>query len=60
VQLTDVFGLVDLQVDPGNLPGPQGMFSASPGQSLYFQVYYRDRNPGNTTNFTSAGVVQFQ
>ena len=60
VQLTNVFGLVDLQVDPGNLPGPQGMFSASPGQSLYFQVYYRDRNPGNTTNFTSAGVVQFQ
>ncbi len=53
------FGEFAITVDPANLPGPQGSFSAIPGESLYFQAWYRDANPTSTSNFTSGATVRF-
>lgn len=58
IQQANFLGEVSLLVDPRSLPSPQqGTFSPAPGQSLYFQFWYRDANPLPTSNF-STGITQ--
>ena len=57
VQQASLFGDMSLAVDLGALPGPLGTFAATPGESLYFQAWFRDVNPVSTSNFTSGATV---
>jgi len=51
-------GRFHLDVDPSNVPlNPAGPLM--PG-TLYFQAWYRDTNPGSTSNFSSAVGIAFQ
>ena len=59
VQAANIFGEIALSVDPSSLPGPHGFFSAQPGQSLYFQAWYRDLNQTSTSNYSSGATVRF-
>ncbi len=47
-------GEASVPLDLGDLPTPTGSTAAEPGQTLYFQAWYRDANPTVTSNFTSA------
>jgi uncharacterized membrane protein len=59
VQQATLFNTMVLVVDPRELPGPSGPFSATRGERLYFQAWYRDVTPGGSSNFTSGAVVRF-
>jgi len=50
-------GLANLTVGLGLLPGPLGPRAALVGETWYFQAWYRDANPGLTSNFTSGLAV---
>lgn len=50
-------GRVALAVDPGGVPTPTALVALSPGQTVYFQAWYRDADPQPTSNFTSAIAV---
>ena len=52
-------GELSLVVDPSALPSPLGAFAPAAGQSHHFQAWYRDANPGSTSNFTSGASVPF-
>ncbi|MEM6570165.1 MAG: kelch repeat-containing protein [Planctomycetota bacterium] len=53
-------GRVELTIDLGAIPTPTGPVAVLPGETWNFQAWYRDANPGSTTNFTSAVRVTFQ
>ncbi|MEZ6015481.1 MAG: choice-of-anchor B family protein [Planctomycetota bacterium] len=53
-------GVLQLDVDAASLPQPNGTASAAVGESWSFQCWYRDANPGPTSNFSSGFVVRFQ
>lgn len=53
-------GRVALEIDLAILPTPNATVAVMPGQSFYFQAWYRDVNPGATSNFSSAIEVVFQ
>jgi hypothetical protein len=40
--------------------GTVGVDVVSPGETWRFQCWYRDMNPGSTSNFTDATVITFQ
>lgn len=46
---------LDLTAIPTNPPAP-----VMPGETWSFQAWFRDRNPGSTTNFTDGVAVTFQ
>lgn len=58
VLLSDPYGSALFTVDLTNIPTspPQAVQS---GQTWNFQVWYRDQNPGNTSNFSDALSVSF-
>jgi hypothetical protein len=49
-----------LQLDLANTPTPTGLVAISAGQTWNFQCWYRDNNPGQTSNFTDAVSLLFQ
>ena len=53
-------GVFSLQLDLTQVPTPTGPVPALAGETRFFQAWYRDANPTNTSNFTSALEVQFQ
>lgn len=55
-KLTGVFGI---EVDLTNMP-PPAQQAVLPGETWNFQAWYRDTNPGSTSNFTDAVSVLFQ
>ncbi len=57
VQGADAFGTFSLRVDPTLLPTPTGFVAGATGEAWYFQAWYRDANPGPTSNFSEAIVV---
>ncbi|MEM6675446.1 MAG: hypothetical protein AAF726_21535 [Planctomycetota bacterium] len=48
------FGAAELALSLNAIPTPTGPVSAQPGETWYFQVWYRDANPVGTSNLTSA------
>jgi len=52
-------GLAALEVDLTHLPGGGVVGRPAPGDTLYFQAWYRDRQPGNasTNNLTACVAV---
>jgi hypothetical protein len=53
-------GLFDLMLDLTNLPTPGGFTSVMVGETHSFQCWYRDLNPGLTSNFSDAVSVRFR
>jgi hypothetical protein len=53
-------GSVSCAFDPQVLPTPNGLFAASPGQTLYFQCWHRDAQNGVAgSNFSNACAITF-
>ena len=53
-------GVAALQLELARTPTPSGLEMIAAGETWYFQAWYRDTNPGPTSNFTDAVVVTFQ
>ncbi|MEZ6015010.1 MAG: kelch repeat-containing protein [Planctomycetota bacterium] len=53
-------GRIQLTIDLTSLPQPNGVAVVQPGETWNFQAWYRDANPGPTSNFTDAVAVTFQ
>ena len=60
MQNTGPGGSLALMLDISNTPTPTGITSIVVGQTYSFQCWYRDLNPGPTSNFTDGVSVQFQ
>ncbi|MFT5198221.1 MAG: hypothetical protein ACI87O_000876 [Planctomycetota bacterium] len=54
------FGFVSSAIDLTAIPLPGGPVAVAPGETWHFQCWYRDMNPGPTSNFTSALSVSFE
>jgi hypothetical protein len=57
VQQAGAAGTIQLAIDLGQVPTPQGPTSASVGQTWNFQTWYRDANPTVTSNFSDGRAV---
>lgn len=53
------FGFIFAQIDLTAMPLPTGFRPVAPGETWYFQCWYRDMNPTNATNYTNAVSVRF-
>jgi hypothetical protein len=53
-------GHVRLALDLGNLPQPTGAVAGMPGDEWNFQLWYRDMNPGPTSNLSNGLQVVFE
>jgi hypothetical protein len=53
-------GEFSLQLDLTQTPRPGGNVAIQPGETWLFQGWFRDQNPGNTSNFTDGLSVTFQ
>ncbi len=52
-------GRFSARIDLGDLPAPLGS-AVDPGETWHFQAWFRDHNPGPTSNFSDAVSVPFQ
>ena len=59
VQTSGNVGIFSLHLDLATTPTPTGFTSITTGQTWNFQAWYRDLNPGPTSNFTDAVSVTF-
>ena len=53
-------GTGSLAVDLTSMPTPSGAVPVAPGDTWNFTCWYRDANPGATSNFTDAISITFQ
>ncbi len=53
-------GTIQIEVDTLNLPSVPSSVAIQPGESWSFQLWYRDANPGVTSNFTDRLTVTFE
>lgn len=53
-------GVLSIPVDLTQIPSPTGFVSVLIGEQWHFQVWYRDQNPGPTSNFTNGLVIDFE
>ncbi|MEM6571822.1 MAG: hypothetical protein AAF957_25635 [Planctomycetota bacterium] len=60
IQNSGAGGFFTLQLDLTSIPQPNGFISIQSGETWNFQAWYRDANPGATSNFTDALAVTFQ
>ncbi len=54
---SSVDGRFHVAFDLDSIPQPLGTISATAGETWSFQAWYRDANPGSTSNFTSATSI---
>jgi hypothetical protein len=57
IQQANASGTIQLAIDLGQVPTPQGPVNALAGQTWNFQAWYRDANPTVTSNFTDGRAV---
>jgi uncharacterized membrane protein len=50
-------GAFALTIDPSSMPTPTGFVSPAHGETWNFQAWYRDANPGVTSNLTNAASI---
>jgi choice-of-anchor B domain-containing protein len=55
-----IFGEIPVTIDTTAIPQPNGSIAVAPGDTLNFQLWHRDANPGVTSNFTRGYSVTFQ
>ncbi|MEZ6015345.1 MAG: hypothetical protein R3F49_09550 [Planctomycetota bacterium] len=60
VQGAGATGTFSLPIDLTAMPTPFGAVVVQPGETWNFQAWYRNANPGPTSNFTDAVSVTFQ
>ncbi|MDF1838580.1 MAG: hypothetical protein P1V35_11990, partial [Planctomycetota bacterium] len=60
VQPTGPTGTFSIPLDWQAIPSPTGPIVAMAGQTFHFQAYYRDLNPGQTTNLTNSLEILLQ
>ncbi len=53
-------GVFSLALDLTRTPTPTGLVSVGAGETRFFQGWYRDANPGVTSNFTASLEATFQ
>ena len=58
--LTGPAGVIDLTLDLTAIPQPAGPTAVLPGETWTFQCWFRDSNPGGTSNLTSAIQITFE
>lgn len=52
-------GSFSLTVDPNAIPTPTARVQPAFGETWNFQAWFRDSNPGSTSNFTDAATIAF-
>ncbi len=57
---TGTGGTASVPLDLTDVPSPFGPLMITAGQTRYFQAWYRDLNPGSTSNFTPGLRVKFE
>ncbi|MDF1839422.1 MAG: hypothetical protein P1V35_16260, partial [Planctomycetota bacterium] len=60
VRYSGAAGEFDVIIDLAWFPSPQGPIMVQAGETWNFQVWYRDQNPGSTSNMTNAVSLTFQ
>ncbi len=60
VQNSGAAGEITIQVDLTQLPTPSGPHVVLAGETWNFQAWFRDANPGATSNFTDGLSILFQ
>ena len=60
VRIADAFGYTSAPVDLTALPLPSGSSPVAAGETWSFQAWYRDLNPGPTSNYTDALSITFR
>ena len=55
-------GVIEFPIDLQSLPSPTAFYAAQPGETLNFQVWFRDTDPSGapTSNFTDAVSITFE
>lgn len=53
-------GVFSLALDLTSTPTPTGFVSVGAGETRFFQGWYRDANPGVTSNFTASLKINFR
>ncbi len=56
---TGAAGTAELQLDLTTTPTPNGPVAIQPGETWNFQLWFRDSNPGPTSNFTDGVSITF-
>ena len=59
IQFASAAGAASLRLDLTRTPGPSAFFAVAAGSTWRFQVWYRDQNPGQTSNFTDGLALTF-
>ena len=59
VMSTGAAGEFSLQLDLTVLPTPGGPYAVQAGETWYWSTWFRDANPGNTSNFTDGVQITF-
>lgn len=61
IQVTSPSGVAQLPIDPVALRAPNGSIAAAPGESWFFQAWFRDASPAGvaTSNLTDALLLTF-
>ncbi|MDA1266835.1 MAG: hypothetical protein O2816_17280, partial [Planctomycetota bacterium] len=52
-------GEFSLQLNLSAVPTPLGDVAIQPGETWYWQAWYRDNNPAPTSNFTDGVCITF-
>ncbi|MDF1839730.1 MAG: hypothetical protein P1V35_17830 [Planctomycetota bacterium] len=60
VKYSGTAGEFDVIIDLASFPSPMGPIMVQAGETWNFQVWYRDQNPGSTSNMTNAVSLTFQ
>ncbi len=56
---TDAAGDLVIDLDLTRLPRPGGTHSVAAGETWNFQAWFRDKNPGPSSNFTDGIEIVF-
>ncbi|MCP5022140.1 MAG: hypothetical protein GY930_10220 [bacterium] len=59
LQDSGVAGVMDYALDLNDVPTSLGPVAVQPGETWNFQAWYRDQNPGSTSNFSDGLSVRF-
>jgi len=60
IQSTGPAGWMSLTLDLTDTPTPAGPVAIQPGETWHFQGWFRDWNPGPTSNFTDGVMILFE